>query len=148
MTRVRRAQSFGEACGMDDDRRTNLRPLRDLVAHLPHLPLGSSDTIDFPAATPRLLHTIADNADTTLSTIHSGLGAIGHLLAHSAVVIEDGTVGADSLESLGFLMAELGDLAAACLVLSGECRRAAAGAASGFGGDVTAAAATDAIRGC
>jgi hypothetical protein len=44
--------------------------------------------------------------------------------------VEDGTIGADSLESLGFLMAELGDLAAACMTLAARCRRASEGAYS------------------
>jgi hypothetical protein len=43
----------------------------------------------------------------------------------TSLPIEDGTIGADSLESLGFLMAELGDLAAACMTLAAHCRRAA-----------------------
>ena len=101
----------------------NLRPLRDLVAQLPRLPVDGRWNIDFQAADPALLATIAADAEATMAVIQSGLGAIGHLLAHSAVVIEDGTVGADSLESLGFLMAELGDLAAACMVLGAHCRQ-------------------------
>ncbi|VTU12860.1 hypothetical protein SRS16CHR_00099 [Variovorax sp. SRS16] len=73
-----------------------------------------------------MLTAIAEDAQSTLATVHQGLGALGHLLAHSAVVIEDGTIGADSLESLGFLMAELGDLASACMTLAAQCRQAVA----------------------
>lgn len=66
---------------------------------------------------------LADNAQAIMAVCQNGLGALGHLLANSSPVIEDGTVGADSIEALGWLMAELGDLAAHCMVLAAECRR-------------------------
>lgn len=100
-----------------------LRPMRDLLARLPLLPMTTTQEIDFPAADPNLLIVVAGDAETIMRVVHHGIGAIGHLLAHSAVVIEDGTVGADSIESLGFLMAELGDLAAGCMTLAARCRR-------------------------
>jgi len=65
-----------------------------------------------------------------MHAIQLGIGAIGHLLAHSAVAIEDGTIGADCIESLGFLVAELGDLSAACMTLAAQCNSAAAAGAS------------------
>ena len=102
-----------------------MRPMRQLLVQLPRLPFSDNGAVDVTRASPELLRSIAEDAEIAMSTIHQGLGAIGHLLAHSAVPIEDGTIGADSLESLGFLMAELGDLAAACLTLAVRCRRAA-----------------------
>ncbi|WP_164255507.1 hypothetical protein [Variovorax sp. WS11] len=98
--------------------------MRQLLAHLPRLPISDNGAVDANRASPGLLRSVAEDAEATMSTIHQGLGAIG-LLAHSAVPIEDGSIGADSLESLGFLMAELGDLAAACMTLAAHCRRAA-----------------------
>lgn len=100
-----------------------LRPMRDLLARLPTLPLTRKQEIDFKTADPATLVAIGEDAEATMSAIHHGVGAIGQLLAHSAVVIEDGTIGADSLERLGFLMAELGDLAAGCMTLAAQCRR-------------------------
>jgi hypothetical protein len=70
-----------------------------------------------------------ENAATVMSVCHNGLAALGHLLAHSSPVIEDGTIGADSIEALGWLMAEIGDLAAVCAVLNAECQGQAAPAA-------------------
>lgn len=99
------------------------RPMRDLLANLPLLPTTKKQEVDFQAAAPDLLVAIADDAETTMNVIHMGVGALGQLLAHSAVVIEDGTIGADSVESLGFLMSELGDLAAQCMTLAARCRR-------------------------
>lgn len=111
--------------GQKDTRTLPLRPMRDLLLRLSPLPVEDGDAVDLRTFGVDFLVAIAQDAEITLSTIHHGLGAIGHLLAHSAVPIEDGTVGADSLESLGFLMAELGDLAAACMTLAARCRRAA-----------------------
>jgi hypothetical protein len=61
---------------------------------------------------------IAANAATVMSVCNHGIAALGHLLAHSAPVIEDGTIGADTVEALGWLLAELGDMAAYCMVLA------------------------------
>lgn len=101
------------------------RPLRDLLRRLPLLPLTPTQDIDFEGADAELLVAIAiaDDAETTVSVLHHGVGAIGHLLAHSAVVIEDGTISADCVESLGFVLAELADLAAGCMTLAAQCRR-------------------------
>ena len=99
------------------------RPMRNLLTRLPLLPLTARMEIDFESAEPSLLVALLDDAETTMNTIHEGIGAIGHLLAHSAVVIDDGTVAADSIESLGFLLAEISDMAAGCMVLATRCRR-------------------------
>lgn len=99
------------------------RPLRDLLQRLPRLPLSGTESIDFEAADADLLCEIGDAAEITVNVLHNGVGAIGHLLAHSAVAIEDGSISADCVESLGFLLAELGDLGAACLMLATQCRQ-------------------------
>lgn len=100
-----------------------IRPMRDLLVRLPMLPMTRKQEIDFPAANPALLVVIAEDAETTMNVIHHGVGAIGHLLAHSAVVIEDGTISADCVESIGFLIAEIVDLASGCMTLATRCRR-------------------------
>jgi hypothetical protein len=100
-----------------------LRPMRDLLVRLPKLPLNRKQEIDFPAADPALLVAIAEDAEILVGTMHNGVGAIGQLLANSAVMVEDGTISADCLESLGFLMSELGDMAAGCMALAAHCRR-------------------------
>jgi hypothetical protein len=104
-------------------RMRTIRPLRDLLQRLPELPQGRRGGIDFGAADPDLMAAIADDADTAMRTVHLGISAIGNLLAHSAALVEDGTIGADCIESLGFLMTELGDLAAECMTLAASCRR-------------------------
>lgn len=99
-----------------------LRPLRDLLARLPMLPVNAAKEIDYPAADARLLVTIQENAETTIQVIHRGLSVVGDLLAHSSPEVEDGTISADSIEALGFLLSELSDGAAALLTLAAQCR--------------------------
>jgi hypothetical protein len=71
----------------------------------------------------RLREPLAESAETVMAVCQNGMAALGHMLAHSSPVIEDGSVGADSVEALGWLIAELGDMTAYCLVLAAECRR-------------------------
>ena len=106
-----------------DNRTTAMRPMRDLLKRLPMLPMSGRQEIDFPAADVSLLVAIGDDAQTTIQVIHHGIASIGMLLAHSAPVIEDGTVGADAVESIGYLLAELGDMAASLMTLAAQCRR-------------------------
>ena len=99
------------------------RPMRDLLKRLPMLPKTSTMEIDFPAADVSLLVSIGDDSQTIVQVIHGGLAAVGLLLAHSAPVIEDGTIGADDVECIGFLLADLADLSASLITLSAQCRR-------------------------
>jgi hypothetical protein len=97
--------------------------MRDLFKRLPMLPMTGKQEIDFPAADVSLLVAIGDDAETTIQVIHHGVATLGMLLAHSAPIIEDGTVGADDVENLGFMLAELCDLAATLMSLTAQCRR-------------------------
>lgn len=111
---------------------STLRPTRRLIQSLPYLSVDNAIRgPDFERSPRALLAAIGDDAEATMSTIHLGLGAIGQLLAHASPEAEDRTISADSLESLGFLMAELGDLAAACMTLAAHCRRAASAQSNG-----------------
>jgi hypothetical protein len=96
--------------------------MRDILTRLPMLPLTASQEVDFAAADGGLLVAIADDAEMLMGAVHLGVGAIGHLLAHSAVMIEDGSISADCIESLGFMIAEICDMAASCMVLAAHCR--------------------------
>jgi hypothetical protein len=100
-----------------------IRPMRDLMANLPRLPLTKKQEVDFQAASPDLLVAIADAAETTMNVIHVGVGALGLLLANSSVVIEDGTISADSVEGLGHLIAEISEMASSLMILAARCRR-------------------------
>lgn len=84
-----------------------VRPMRALLQHL-------NQAEPSPFGRERIAH----HAETSMRVIQLGLGAIGHLLAHSAVQVEDRTIPAECMESLGTLMAELSELASACYQLS------------------------------
>ena len=96
------------------------RPLRGLLCALPQLST-SAGQIDYQAADPHLLQRVGDDAATVAAVMAQGVGAIGHLLSQCGPAIEDGSIGADSVEALGRLLGELGDLAAACQVLAARC---------------------------
>ena len=100
------------------------RPMRTLVEQLPRLAMGPGGDIDFASCPAALLASVAENAETTAALMGRGLSAVGCLMAYAAVEIEDGSISSDSVEALGWLMAELGDIAAVCFVLASQCRQA------------------------
>ena len=97
-------------------------PMRELLNHLRQVQTVAerNGSASIPTS---LRQPLSENAETVMSVCQNGMAALGQLLAHSSPVIEDGTVGADSVEALGWLIAELGDMTAYCLVLAAECRR-------------------------
>ena len=116
-------QRFGSDRTCSQSTRTiAVHPMRDLLIQLRHV--QPEVTITGTTFIPhRLRAPMAESAETVMAVCQDGMAALGQLLAHSSPVIEDGTVGADSLEALGWLIAELGDMTAYCLVLAAECRR-------------------------
>jgi hypothetical protein len=81
----------------------SVRPLRALFMHL-----------NQPEVSAYGRDRVADHAEASMRVIQLGLAAIGHLLAQSAVQVEERSIPSESIESLGVLMAELGELAALC----------------------------------
>jgi hypothetical protein len=90
---------------------------------LPHLMATDEADIDYAAADPALLVLLADNAETTMRIVHLGLSALGLLLANSAPEVETQEISGDAVEALGWLMAELGELAAVSHCIAVACRR-------------------------
>lgn len=99
-----------------------IRPMRNILQCLPRLPITKAQEIDFPAADPAMLVALADDAEMMMRAIYSGLGAIGQLLANSALMIEDGTISADCIEALGWFQSEMADMAHHFMVLATHCR--------------------------
>ncbi|GAB3647251.1 hypothetical protein [Ramlibacter alkalitolerans] len=104
-----RRRTDPRAAGCGEESRTVVRPLRALFQHL-----------NQPEPSPYCPQRIADHAATSMRVITLGLAAIGDLLAQSAVQVEERRIPTESVESLGRLMAELGDLAALCHQLCTE----------------------------
>ena len=105
------------------ERAIAIEPMRDLLDWLPMLPVTSAQQVDYQAADPAVLIVLAEAAETTMNTINRGVGGIGLLLAHSSPLVADGTIDADTIERLGFLLSEICALSAGCMVLSSRCRR-------------------------
>ena len=115
-------RSDGDSARSQSTRTIAVHPMRDLLIQLRKV--QPEVTITGTTAIPhRLRAPMAESAETVMAVCQNGMAALGHLLAHSSPVIEDGTVGADSVEALGWLIAELGDMTAYCLVLAADCRR-------------------------
>ena len=95
----------------------------NLMLLMPHLPLTSRSEIDYAGADPALLMQLADAGEAVLLITHIGTSAIGRLLAQAGIEpLGDATV-ADSIEALGWLVAEINDLAGAVHRISAACRR-------------------------
>ena len=109
-----------------DGKRTEVcadRPLREFLLLLPLLPIRDGGEIDYAAADPALLYQIGTNADIAMRTVHRGITAIGRLMVYVAPESDTGGISADAMESLFWLQAELGDLAATAHCLATSCLR-------------------------
>lgn len=107
---------------MATDLPTAMRPARDLLRQLPLLSVRPDQRIDYAAADAALLLHIADNADMLIGTINQGLSAMGTLLAHASPEVGSSIAG-DTVESLGWFMAEVADVSATLLSLVAACRQ-------------------------
>lgn len=109
------------ASGQDTD--SSAYAICNLLLLMPHLPVTATSEVDYGAANPALLIQLADAADAALLIIHIGTAAIGRLLARTATDPFGEGESADSVESLGWLVAELNDLAPVVHKISGRCRQ-------------------------
>ena len=99
------------------------RPLRDLLLLMPLLTVSDRGDLDYDASNPGLLKQVAANADLSMRTLHRGTAAIGRLLIAVSPEIGTGEFSADAMESVGWLLAEISDLAATAQCLSVACHR-------------------------
>ena len=97
------------------------RPMRELLLQLPLLPVTPDHRINYDAADPASLVQLAENAETVMNTINMGLSAVGTLLAHAASEVGS-EIGGDTIEALGWFIAETSDVSAALLSLVMACR--------------------------
>ena len=97
------------------------RPMRELLLQLPLLPVTPDHRIDYDAADPASLVQLAENAQTVMNTINMGLSAVGTILAHAASEVGS-EIGGDTIEALGWFVAETSDVSATLLSLVTACR--------------------------
>lgn len=102
------------------------RPLRQLLLALPKLKVADDGRTDFVASDPGLLVQIAEAAEVLQRVISLGTSAVGQLMAYASVDIDTGEFSQEAVEALGWLLAELGSGAAACMELAAPCREATA----------------------
>lgn len=97
--------------------------LCNLLLLMPHSSVTESSEIDYAAANPALLVQLADAAEASLLIVHFGTSSIGRLLAYGVAEAFGDETMADSVEALGWLVAELGALAEVAHCIAGACRR-------------------------
>lgn len=105
---------------------TFTRPTRQLLLRLPLLPTTPDHRIDYVAADPALLVQLADDAETVVNTISLGLSALGTILAHAASEVGS-EIGSDTIEAIGWYLAESSDASATRLSLIAASRHHTAG---------------------
>ena len=98
------------------------RPLHDFILLLPDI-VVTDGVLDFGATSQGTLRALAEHAETVMRTSNAGINAISQLLAHAAADVEDGAISANSIEGVGWLLAELSELAALCDYLAACCRK-------------------------
>ena len=111
---------------MNADRNFSTRPVFDLIQQLPHCQVSAMGEIDYDASDPALVQRMGERAAQVMSTMHRGTAAMGLLIANAGPEIETRSLSADVVADLGFLLAELADLAAQCDLIATGCRRATA----------------------
>lgn len=102
------------------------RPLRDLILLLPHMQarrVGGEFHIDWQSAAPELLIQLGRNAEITQRTVNRGVAAIGRLLVGVSPEVGLGEISSDCVESLGWLLGELGDLGCTANEILTACQR-------------------------
>ena len=100
---------------------STMRPARDLIHQLPLLPTRPDLSVDYEAADAALLLALAENGETVMNAFQQGLSVLGVILAHASPEVGS-EIGSDTIEALGWFMAETADIAAALLVLARACR--------------------------
>mgnify|MGYP001575434000 CR=1 FL=1 len=97
------------------------RPTRELLLRLPLLPTTPDHRIDYERAAPDVVRALADSLETVIATFNLGLSAVGVILAHASAEVGS-EIGSETIESLGWFIAEASDMTAALQSLAHSCR--------------------------
>jgi hypothetical protein len=87
----------------------------------PH-PASALPPLDYAGSNPYLVKELGNHLDTLMGVCFSGTRAVGHLLALASPEVEGGEVSQDTIEGLGWLLSELGDMGAWATVMSQQCK--------------------------
>jgi hypothetical protein len=91
------------------------------AATRPH-PASALPVWDYAGSNPYLVKELGNHLDTLVGVCFSGTRAVGHLLALASPEVEGGEVSQDTIEGLGWLLSELGDMGAWATVMSQQCK--------------------------
>jgi hypothetical protein len=102
-------------------------PSRDKRA--PAMGINSSlkvPNLDFASANPYWVLELGQHLDVIVGLCQNGSRALGHLLAVSSAELEGGEISGETVEGLGWLLSELGDIGAWATVMAQSCKAATA----------------------
>jgi hypothetical protein len=100
-------------------------PFRDKRA--PDVGINSSLKVlnlDYASANPYWVRELGQHLDVIVGLCQNGTRALGHLLAVSSAELEGGEISGDTVEGLGWLLSELGDMGAWATVMAQSCKAA------------------------
>jgi hypothetical protein len=100
---------------------TRLDALLDGKPHQHLHPATALPDIDYESCDPYLVHELGLHLETLAGLAFNGTRALGHLLALASAEVEDGTICGNTVEGLGWLLSELGDLGAWSTVMRESC---------------------------
>jgi hypothetical protein len=95
----------------------------------PALGIDSSSkvpSLDYASANPYWVRELGQHLDVIVGLCQNGSRALGHLLAVSSAELEGGEISGDTVEGLGWLLSELGDVGAWATVMAQSCKAATA----------------------
>ena len=87
----------------------------------PH-PASVLPALDYAGSNPYLVKELGNHLDSLVGVCFSGTRAVGHLLALASPEVEGGEVSQDTIEGLGWLLSELGDMGSWATVMSQQCK--------------------------
>jgi hypothetical protein len=102
-------------------------PFRDKRA--PAMGINSSSKVpnlDYASANPYWVLELGQHLDVIVGLCQNGSRALGHLLAIASAELEGGEISGDTVEGLGWLLSELGDIGAWATVMAQSCKTATA----------------------
>jgi hypothetical protein len=82
--------------------------------------------LNFAAANPYWVRELGQHLDVVVGLCHNGTRALGHLVAVASAELEGGEISGDTVEGLGWLLSELGDMGAWATVMAQSCKAATA----------------------
>jgi hypothetical protein len=100
------------------------RPMHGLLQFLWQRAFPLEEEFDISIIPTEILRQAISDADDCAGALQLGVSAIGYLIAYSAPQIEDGTISSDTIEALGWLFSELGELGGFSMEVASYCRRA------------------------